>query len=67
MEQNEQPSLTQEQVLLEVLENSRQTKKYIQWQLYITIVLVVLPLVAMVFIVPMVLRSIGSMYSSVLQ
>lgn len=62
MEQN-----NQEQILQEILENSRKTKKYMQWQLYITIALVVLPLLAMIFIIPMVLRSIGNAYGSVLQ
>lgn len=55
------------QMLQEVLENTQKTKKYIQWQLYITIALVVLPLIAMVAIVPMVLSSVGNMYGSVLQ
>jgi len=58
--------VSQEQILQEILENTQKTKKYIQWQLYITIALVVLPLIAMVAIVPMVLSSIGNMYGSVL-
>jgi len=65
--QNDQPKLTEEQVLMEILDNTRKTKKYMQWQFYITIVLVVLPLLAMVFIIPMVLRSLGSVYGSVIQ
>ena len=59
--------MSQEQVLAEILENTRKTKKYLQWQLYITIALVVIPLIAMVAIVPMVLSSLGNMYGSVLQ
>lgn len=60
-------SMGQEQVLAEILENTRKTKKYLQWQLYITIALVVVPLIAMVAIVPLVLSSLGNMYGSVLQ
>lgn len=59
------PQLTQEDMLREILENTRKTKNYIKWQLYITIALVVLPLLAMLVLVPMVLRSIstiGSVY-----
>lgn len=77
MENNQNENLTEEpsfadatedrQVLMEILENSRKTKKYLQWQLYITVALVVLPLLAMIFIIPMVLRSVGNAYSSVLQ
>jgi hypothetical protein len=64
MENNK--TLTQEQVLQEILENSRKTKNYIKWQLYITVALVVLPLLAMVAIIPMVMSSLsglGSAYS----
>ena len=55
------------QILREILENTQKTKKYLQWQLYITIALVVIPLIAMVVIIPMVLSSIGNMYGSILQ
>ena len=65
--QNTSQPLTEEQVLMEILENTRKTKKYMQWQFYITIVLVVLPLLAMVFIIPMVLKSLGSVYGGMLQ
>lgn len=65
--QNPPAPSSQEQILQEILVNTQKTKKYIQWQLYITIALVVLPLIAMVAIVPMVLGSIGNMYGSVLQ
>ena len=57
-------SMTQEQILQEILENTRKTKNYMKWQLYITIVLVVLPLLAAVFLVPYVLSSLGSVYGS---
>ncbi|MCL5774670.1 MAG: hypothetical protein M1333_00495 [Patescibacteria group bacterium] len=65
--QNPPAPVSQEQILQEILENTQKTKKYIQWQLYITVALVVIPLIAMVAIVPMVLRSVGNMYGSVLQ
>ncbi|MEK7617567.1 MAG: hypothetical protein AAB410_00290 [Patescibacteria group bacterium] len=65
--QNDEPSMTKEQVLMEILENTRKTKNYIKWQLYITIALVVLPLFAMIFIIPMVLRSVGNAYGGVIQ
>lgn len=68
MENSISPQPTgQEQVLAEILENTRKTKKYLQWQLYITVALVVIPLIAMVAIVPLVLSSLGNMYGSVLQ
>ncbi len=63
-------SMTQEQMLLEILDNSRATKNYMKWQLYITVALVVLPLLAMGIILPMVLSSLGnitSVYSGGLQ
>jgi hypothetical protein len=55
-----------EQVLAEILENTRKTKRYLQWQFYITIVLVVLPLLAMLFILPMVMKSLGGVYGGAL-
>lgn len=61
------PVYSQDEVLSEILENTRKTKNYIKWQLYITIALVVLPILAMVAIVPMLMSSIGNMYGSVLQ
>jgi hypothetical protein len=59
METNQ--NLTQEQILQEILENTRKTKNYIKWQLYITLILVVLPLLAMVVILPMVMKSLGTL------
>lgn len=57
---------TQEEMLLAIYENTRQTKNYMKWQLYITLVLVVLPLLAMVFVIPMVMSGLSS-YTSALQ
>ena len=65
--QNQQ--LTQEQILQEILENTRRTRNYIKWQLIITVALVVLPLLATVALIPFVLNSLNSVYgaSSLLQ
>ena len=65
--QNPPAPVSQEQILQEILENTQKTKRYIQWQLYITVALVVIPLIVMVAIVPMVLKSVANMYGSVLQ
>lgn len=54
---------TQEQMLAEILDNTRKTKSYIKWQLIITVALVVLPIIAMVFIIPFALSSLSSVYS----
>lgn len=65
--QAQTPTLTSEQMLEEIYENTRKTKNYMKWQLYITLALVVLPLLAMVFIIPFVLKSLGSAYGGLLQ
>ena len=75
MENNEKqaevkPAMTTEQVLQEILENSRKTKRYMAWQFYITIVLIVIPILAMAFLLPMALKSlsgVGSAYLNGLQ
>ena len=59
--------MTNDEVLSEILENTRKTRNYIKWQLYITLAFVVLPILAMLAIVPMLMSSIGNMYGSVLQ
>ena len=64
MENQQQNPLTQEQMLAEILENSRKTKAYMKWQLIITVALVVIPLIAMVFAVPFAIHSLTSVYSS---
>ncbi len=61
------PPTTQEQMLEEILKYTKQTRNYIRWQMYITIVLVVLPILASLFIIPMVFRSLSSSYGSLLQ
>lgn len=62
--------MTQEEMLLAIYENTRKTMNYMKWQLYITLALVVLPLLAMVIILPMVMKSLsslGSIYTGGLQ
>jgi hypothetical protein len=63
----QKPQMSQEDIMLEVLDNSRKTKRYMQWQFYITIVLVVLPMLVMAFAIPMILRNVTGMYSGLLQ
>jgi predicted nucleic acid-binding Zn ribbon protein len=63
----ENENLSADEVLRQILENTQKTKKYMQWQFYITIVLVVLPILAMAFVIPSILSNLGSMYGGVLQ
>lgn len=53
---------TDQQMLAEILENSRKAKNYMKWQLIITVAFVVLPLIATVAIIPFVLNSLSSVY-----
>ena len=62
-----EPVMSQEQMLLEIYENTRKTKNYMKWQLYITIVLIVLPLLAALAVVPYVFNSLSSTYGSLLK
>lgn len=55
---------TQEQMIHEIYENTRKTKNYMKWQLYITVALVVLPLLAALALIPMVLSSLGNVYGT---
>lgn len=58
---------SQEQMLLEIYENTRKTKNYIKWQMIITIGLVVIPFIAALVIIPIIMSSVTSMYSGALQ
>jgi hypothetical protein len=60
-------AMTDKQMLAEIYENTRKTKNYMKWQLYITIILVVIPLLAAIFIVPFAFNSLSSSYGSLLQ
>ena len=68
METNQnQPTMTQEKMLQEIFINTRKTKNYMKWQLYITLILVVLPLLASLAILPFALSSLNSAYIAPLQ
>lgn len=61
---NENKQLSpQEEMMLEILENTRKTRNYIKWQLYITVALVVLPLIGMLVMIPIVMSSLGNISS----
>ena len=69
MEQNQDisqaPQIPDQQMLAEILDNSRKTKNYMKWQLIITVALVVIPLIITLVMIPFALKSITSVYSSV--
>lgn len=58
----QEKDISQDEMLREILENTRKTKNYIKWQLIITVALVVIPLLATAIILPMVLSSFGAAY-----
>jgi hypothetical protein len=64
---NMPPKPTQEEMLLAIYENTRKTKNYMKWSLYITIILVVLPLLAAIFIIPFAMSSLTAAYITPLQ
>ena len=59
--QKNQPTLTQEEMLQKIYEHTRKTMNYMKWQLYITIILIVLPLLSVVVLLPFVLKSLGTL------
>lgn len=65
-QQPQTPELTDKQMLVEILDQSRKTKNYMKWQLIITVALVVLPLIATLAIIPFVLHSLSSVYGGAL-
>lgn len=54
--------MNQEEVLAEILENTRKTKNYMKWQLIITVALVVLPILAVAVALPMALKTFNAVY-----
>lgn len=58
---------SEQQMLQEILDNTRKTKNYLKWQLVITIAMVVIPFVMILIILPMILNSVGSIDVSGLQ
>lgn len=70
MENNAEKNFSREEeqeVLEEILVNSRKTKNYMKWQLIITIALVVLPVLAIGFAIPIVMSSLSGVYGGALQ
>jgi hypothetical protein len=63
---NEQP-MSQEEMLKEIYEFTKKTHRYLKWQMYITIVLVVLPLLVMAFVIPSVLKGLTAGYGTLIQ
>lgn len=57
----------EQKMLKEIYETSRKTKQYMKWQLIITVALVVVPLLASLIIIPIVLQSVTSSYTEILQ
>ncbi len=55
--ENKIQEMSTEDLLKEILENTRKTKNYIKWQMYITVAFVVLPLLAALAIIPMVMSN----------
>ena len=70
--QNEQTTheiktpVSNEQMMQEIYENTLKTKNYMKWQLIITIALVVIPLLGSIIIIPIVRRSVTSLYGGAL-
>ncbi len=64
MNQEHVVEVSDRQILLEILEHTRKTKNYMKWQLIITVALIVIPLLAMGVILPLVLKSLGSVYGT---
>lgn len=65
MSEQQESKSSQEQMLAEILANTRSTKNYIKWQLIITVALVVIPFLAMAVLIPMVLKSVSGVYGGI--
>lgn len=63
MEQQNNNQDQQEIMLQQILEYSRKTHNYMKWQFIITIALIVLPLLGIVFAVPLIFSSLASLTS----
>jgi len=55
------PQISQEEMLKEIYENTRKTKNYMKWQLYITIILIVIPLLATIALIPVAMKSLDTL------
>ena len=58
---SDKPVLTQDQMIAAIYEHTRKTMNYMKWQLYITIVLIVLPLLATLILIPIAMKSVGTL------
>jgi hypothetical protein len=56
------PEKTQEEMIAEIYKFTKQTRNYMRWQMYITLVLVVLPILASLVILPFAIKSITNTY-----
>ena len=61
------PTMSQEEMIAEIHKFTKQTRNYMRWQMYITIILVVLPLLASLFILPFAIGSLEKTYVAPLQ
>lgn len=59
--------ITAEEMVREMYEYTRKTYMFMKWQFYITIVLVVLPLLGIAFLLPQVLKGLSGAYLQGLQ
>lgn len=65
-QKKENPAMDKDQVpdaetmLREIWENTQKTKTYMKWQLYITVALVVIPILSILVLVPIVMSSLGN-------
>ena len=50
-----------DEMLLAIYNNTHKTMNYMKWQLYITVVLIVLPLLAMAVMLPLLMKSLGTL------
>ena len=60
-------AMDEKELLKQILEYSRKTHNYLKWQIYITIILVVLPLFALAFVLPSVLKGLSAAYGGAFQ
>lgn len=65
MEQQNNNQDQQEIMLQQILEYSRKTHNYMKWQFIITIALIVLPLLGIVFAVPLIFSTLSGLTSVV--
>jgi len=61
MENNNKQTVTQEEMIQAIYENTYKTMNYMKWQLYITVILIVLPILSILILLPFVMRSLGSL------